>query len=156
MAEPRTLLRRQSRSLRPERSRWCDMAVGDQQNMLQRLKALIPATWFGDTSPLLDALLNGLAKAASFSYSLILYATLQTRIKTATDGWLDMISADFFGSSLPRKANQSDASFRNRIVINLFRERATRNAVVKVLTDLTGRAPIIIEPQRPADTGAYR
>jgi hypothetical protein len=66
-----------------------------------------------------------------------------------------MIAADFFGAALLRQSNQSDASFRNRIIINLFRERATRNGLVKVLTDLTGRAPAIFEPQRPLDTGSY-
>ncbi|HHW4682388.1 MAG TPA: hypothetical protein ACQGQI_04225, partial [Xylella sp.] len=73
----------------------------------------------------------------------------------ATDGWLDIIATDFFGSSLRRKSGQSDASFRNRLLIHLFRERATRNGLVKVLTDLTGRTPVIFEPQRPLDTGSY-
>lgn len=130
------------------------MATGDQSDILQRLKATLPR-WFGDSTPILDALLQGLAWAGSFVYSLISYARLQTRIKTATDGWLDMIAADFFGSSLSRAANQSDTSFRARIIINLFRERATRGGVIKVLQDLTGRTPIVFEPQRPADTGAY-
>lgn len=130
------------------------MATGDQSDILQRLKASLPR-WFGDSTPILDALLQGLAWAGSFVYSLISYARLQTRIKTATDGWLDMIAADFFGSFLSRAANQSDASFRARIIINLFRERATRGGVIKVLQDLTGRTPLIFEPQRPLDTGAY-
>lgn len=130
------------------------MATGDQSDILQRLKATLPR-WFGDITPLLDALLQGLAWAGSFVYSLISYARLQTRIKTATDGWLDMIAADFFGTFLSRTANQSDASFRARIIINLIRERATRTGVVKVLQDLTGRTPMVFEPQRPADTGAY-
>lgn len=130
------------------------MATGDQNDILQRLKGTLPR-WFGDSTPILDALLQGLASAGAFVYSLWAYAKLQTRIKTATDGWLDMIAADFFGSSLLRAANQSDASFRARIIINLIRERATRAGLVKVLQDLTGRTPIIFEPQRPADTGAY-
>lgn len=130
------------------------MATGDQSDILQRLKATLPR-WFGDSTPILDALLQGLAWAGSFVYSLISYARLQTRIKTATDGWLDMIAADFFGSFLSRAANQSDASFRARIIINLFRERATRGGVIKVLQDLTGRTPLVFEPQRPMDTGAY-
>ncbi|WP_255218888.1 hypothetical protein [Paraburkholderia kururiensis] len=88
-------------------------------------------------------------------YSLISYVRLQTRILTATDGFLDAIAQDFFGSALMRSSNQSDASFRARIIINIFRERATRHAIIKVLQDLTGRTPIVIEPQRPADTGAY-
>lgn len=130
------------------------MATGDQQDQFQRIKALIPK-WFSDDTPVLDALLRGFAYAKSFVYGLIVYAALQTRIKTATDGWLDMIAADFFCSSLLRKSGQSDASFRNRIIINLFRERATRNGLVRVLTDLTGRAPVVFEPQRPLDTGSY-
>ncbi len=130
------------------------MATGDQKDILGRLKSVLPR-WFGDSTTILDALLQGLAWAASFVYSLWAYTELQTRIKTATDGWLDMISADFFGMALPRRANQSDASFRSRIIINLFRERATRGGVVKVLQDLTGRTPTVFEPLRPMDTGAY-
>lgn len=130
------------------------MATGDQSDVLKRLKAVLPR-WFGDSTAILDALLQGLALAGSFVYSLWAYTKLQTRIKTATDGWLDMIAADFFGTSLMRSANQSDASFRARIIINLFRERATRGGIVKVLQDLTGRTPLVFEPLRPADTGCY-
>lgn len=128
--------------------------TGDQNDAFQRIKAVLPR-WFGSDSPLLDALLQGLASASAFVYSLYVYARLQTRIKSATDGWLDMIAADFFGTALQRSANQSDESFRAKIIVNLFRERGTRNAIVRVLTDLTGRAPTIYEPQRPMDTGAY-
>ncbi|MCK8648896.1 hypothetical protein M1M06_07540 [Ralstonia insidiosa] len=132
------------------------MAKGDQQDLYQRLRAQLPP-WFGDaaSSPILNGLLQGLAYGWAYFYALLVYARLQTRIKTATDGWLDMIASDFFGLTLQRKTGQSDASFRANIVANLFRERGTRNAIIKVLTDLTGRAPTIIEPSRPADTGAY-
>lgn len=131
------------------------MATGDQADIIRRIKATLP-NWFTDETPILDALLAGFASVWSFIYSLYTYAALQTRIKTATDGWLDMIAADFFGTTVLRKSNQSDASFLNAIIVNLFRERATRAAIIKVLVDLTGRQPIIYEPQRPADTGAYR
>lgn len=130
------------------------MATGDQNDVFSRIKATLPP-WFGSTTPILDAVTQGLAWAGSFIYSLYAYAKLQTRIKTATDGWLDMIAADFFGTTLLRAANQTDTSYRARILINIIRERATRNAIVRVLTDLTGRAPAIFEPLRPADTGAY-
>lgn len=130
------------------------MATGDKSDVFKRIKQMLPP-WFGDVTPILDGVTQGLAWAGSFVYSLYAYAKLQTRIKTASDGWLDMISADFFGTKLQRAANQSDTSFRARIIINLFRERATRNAIVKVLQDLTGRTPLIFEPLRPADTGAY-
>ncbi|AZG15421.1 hypothetical protein EHF44_16695 [Cupriavidus pauculus] len=103
----------------------------------------------------MTGILNGLAYVGAFIYSLISYTRLQTRIKTATDGWLDMIAADFFGNALLRAANQSDESFRARILINIFRERATRAGLIRILQDLTGRTPIVVEPTRPADTGSY-
>lgn len=130
------------------------MATGDQQDIYRRLTGYLPR-WFGDAPPLLGALMQGFAHGLSFVYSLIAFAKLQTRIKTATGGWLDMIAADFFGASVFRATNETDTSFLNRIIVNMFRERATRAAVTKVLVDLTGRIPVIIEPKRPLDTGAY-
>ena len=132
------------------------MATGDQQDVYNRLRGFLPP-WFGDEddSPIITGILNGLAYAAAYVYSLISYTRLQTRIKTATDGWLDMIAADFFGDALLRAANQSDESFRARILINIFRERATRAGLIRVLQDLTGRTPIVVEPTRPMDTGSY-
>jgi hypothetical protein len=131
------------------------MATGDSNDMLGRLKALMPRGWFGDSPAILTALLSGFAAIFESLYSVLAYARLQLRIATASDGWLDLISADFFGAGLPRKTNESDTAFRNRIIVNLFRERATRKAIIQVLTMLTGRAPLIIEPASPADTGGY-
>lgn len=133
--------------------------IGDFSDIFSRLKGKLPTRWFGgvtDSMPLVDGVLSGIATLLSFVYALYSYAKLQTRIATATDGWLDMIAADFFGpAGLLRKAGQSDASYRLVIMANLFREKATRNAIVRILSSLTGRAPTIIEPMRPADTGAY-
>lgn len=128
--------------------------TGDQPDVLARIKSTMPR-WFADATPYLDALLSGLAKAWANNYLLYSYAKLQTRIKTASDGWLDLIAGDFFGTRIARKANQTDASFRANIIANLFRERATRAGLIRVLTDLTGRAPIVIEPQQPGDCGGY-
>jgi hypothetical protein len=134
------------------------MATGDKNDFLNRLQSYLPRGWFGDLTqtPVLNGLLSGLASVFASMYALLMYFRLQARIATATDGWLDIISADFLGSTLPRRTNESDTSFRNRIVVNIFRQRTTRAAVIRVLTDLTGRAPTIVEPQRPSDTGAYR
>jgi hypothetical protein len=131
------------------------MAIGDNTDMWGRLKNLLPVGWFGDNNPIRDALLWGYANGLAWGYTLYLYAKDQTRIKSATDGWLDLIGLDFFGDNLVRYANQSDASYRNRILINIFRERTTRHAMEQVLFDLTGRWPIIVEPARPADVGSY-
>ena len=131
------------------------MATGDQKDMVVRLRTAIPKLWFSDAAPVLTALLNGFAYPLALIYSLAAYAKLQTRIKTAIDGFLDLVSFDYFGTTLPRAVAESDTSFRTRIFFNLLREKATRNGMVKILTELTGFAPIIFEPWRPLDTGAY-
>lgn len=131
------------------------MATGDQSDMFDRFRALLPRGWFGDDSPFLDALVQGYAKTLNWMYQLYSYAVLQTRIRTSTGGWLDLVANDYFGDRIHRKAGQSDESFLNTIIINLFRERGTRKAISSVLYDLTGRYPDIIEPSRPSDCGGY-
>src|SRR4051794_13359328 len=102
------------------------MATGDANDMLARIKALLPAGWFKGDTPVLDAVLSAAAYGLSFIYSQIAYAKLQTRIGTATDGFLDLISFDFFGGSLPRRKQEVDASFRARIIATLLRAKGTR------------------------------
>jgi hypothetical protein len=129
--------------------------IGDQSDVLGRIKALLPFRWFPDSTPVLDALLSGVAWSLSFAYSLIQYSKLQTRIATATDGFLDLISYDFFGTALARRTQEMDAPYRTRIQIALLQQKATRQGMINALTALTGRAPVIFEPARPADTGAW-
>jgi hypothetical protein len=129
--------------------------IGDQANILARIKALLPFRWFPDSTPVLDALLSGPAWALAQIFALIQYAQLQTRIATATDGFLDLISYDFFGTSLLRRLQETDNAFRTRILATLFRPKATRQGMIDALVNLTGRTPIIFEPARPADTGGY-
>src|SRR6185312_15726155 len=100
--------------------------TGDQQDMLARIKAVLPARWFPDGSPVLDGLLDGMAAGWTWAYELLQYVKQQTRLTTATDVWLDIIALDFFGKRLVRRANQGDAGFRLRIQRELFRERGTR------------------------------
>lgn len=129
--------------------------VGDQADFLRRLKAVLPTSWFADDTPVLDNLLSGLGSAWSWVYGLRQYLQSQTRISTATDIFLDIIASDFFGSSLVRKINEPDESLRARIKSELFRDRGTRNSVITVLADLTGRTPIVFEPACSTDTGGY-
>jgi hypothetical protein len=129
--------------------------TGDREDMVARLRAVLPTRWFPDGSPVLDGVLNGLAAGWSWAYDQLQYVKAQTRIATATDVWLDIIANDFFGSRLVRHAGQGDKAFRGRIQRELFRERGTRGAIISVLQDLTGRAPVVFEPARPADTGGY-
>lgn len=132
------------------------MATGDIDDMSARLQPLIPHNWFtAGLAPLRDAALRGAAASLAFIFSVLAYVRGQTRIATSTDGFLDLVSADYFGGGLPRSPGQNDASFLARIKANLLRERATRASLVSVLTQITGRAPLVIETRRPADCGAY-
>ena len=131
------------------------MAIGDNNDMLARLRFELPPWFNNDSSPILDAVLYGWGATWAFIYSLYAYAKLQTRILTATDGWLDLIAGDFFGNGLLRYTGQSDSSYRSRIVASIFRERATRYAITKICQDITGRTPIVIEQSRILDFGIY-
>ena len=131
------------------------MATGDANDIRGRLRELLPNGWFGSATPVLDAVLSGTAAALSGAYSLAAFARLQTRIATATDGFLDLVSQDFFGGSLPRRRAEPDAAFRTRILAELLAEKGTRRGMVRALTALTGRAPVIFEPARPQDAGGY-
>ncbi len=129
--------------------------IGDAPDIVARLKAVLPPRWFADETPVLDAMLAGLAASWTWFYALLGYVRAQVRIATASDIWLDIIAQDFFGSRILRRANELDDALRRRIQHELVRERCTRAAVISVLADLTGRVPQIFEPARPADTGGY-
>jgi len=129
--------------------------IGDQADFQNRLSAVLPASWFPDNTPVLDSLLGGLGAAWSLIYTMLQYVTAQTRITSASDIWLDLIAWDFFGHRLWRRPSERDDALRNRIMLEMFRERATRSAVESMLQGLTGRAPIIFEPARASDTGGY-
>jgi len=129
--------------------------IGDIDDMLGRLKAVLPSRWFGDTTPVLDGLLTGLAAAWNGLYGLLQNAVAQARIATASGIFLDIASVDYFGAALPRTVGESDAAFSLRIRANLLAPRATRVALVTALTNLTGRNPAIFEPLNASDTGGY-
>lgn len=129
--------------------------TGDQADFSQRLKAVLPRRWFASPTPILDAVVAGIAQALSFAYTLYAYAKLQTRILTASDGWLDLISADFLGANLLRLPNEGDEPYRARILANLFVKGPTRRGLNAVLKLLTGKTPAIVEPSNPHDTGGW-
>jgi hypothetical protein len=131
------------------------MATGDSDDILARLKTVKPRNWFGDwaLAPVISAVLTGVATVLSAIYLLVVFAKAQTRLDTSSGGWIDIWAADFLGTYLPRKPNETDASYIARIKIAIFQGKGTRPAMITALTQLTGRAPIIFEPNRPLDTG---
>jgi hypothetical protein len=129
--------------------------TGDQQDILSRLKQVLPLQWFPDNTPVLDTLLSGVAWAWSWVYEFLQYAISQARISTAEGTWLDLIAADYFGSWLDRRVGESDDAYRLRIHLELVRIRGTRQAVISSLVDETGQSPILFEPANARDTGGY-
>ena len=97
--------------------------AGDAKDMLGRIKAVLLAAWFPDTTPILDAMLSGCATGWAYCYSLQAFIRLQSRQLTASSVFLDMIAADFFGSFIKRRVNETDALLSARIGRELFREK---------------------------------
>lgn len=131
--------------------------IGDVADLFSRLKRVLPQSWFGPVgeTPVVDALLQAPATALSGVHGIYAFAKLQTRISTATGGWLDLIALDFFGGALRRRTGQTDASFRAAILAELLRPKVIRQALSDVLLALTGTRPRIFEPRRASDTGGY-
>jgi hypothetical protein len=129
--------------------------VGDQQDIVSRLKDVLPLRWFPDETPILDGVLNGLAWGWAWCYQLLQFVRAQARLSTAQGEWLDLIAWDYLGARFARLAGQNDDSFRVGVQRELVRERGTRYAVQSALVDLTGREPGIFEPANPVDTGGY-
>ena len=137
--------------------------VGSVADMVSRIRAVMPASWFPLTSPdaaasatpVLDGMLCGIGEGWSFCHALTIFVGQQTRIATATGGFLDMICTDLFGTAIKRNTVEADAAFRSRIQANLLLPRATRAALSQTLLTLLGETPLIFEPSRAADTGGY-
>lgn len=129
--------------------------IGDTDDMAGRIRSVIPAQWFADDAPNLQALLKGLGRAWSGLYKLLKRVQEQARIKTASGIFLDLASKDYLGSSLPRRIGEADESYRSRILVAVLQPRTTRQALVSALSLLTGKAPAIFEPFNATDTGGY-
>lgn len=123
--------------------------------MIGRLRAVLPARWFPDSAPVLDAVLSGLAGVWAVVYAQLQYVRMQTRIGTATGPFLDMVATDLFGSRVRRQIGEDDNGLRRSVGLELLRERATRMTLREVLSELTGRPPVIFEPAHAPDTKAW-
>lgn len=128
---------------------------GDLNDILFRLRQVLPLRWFPDSAPVLDMLLTGIARMWCWSFAQLQAVKSQTRISTATGVWLDVIARDYFGSALQRRPGESDARYSLRIRAELVRERGTRKAVESVLLSVSGRSPVLFEPANTSDTGGY-
>lgn len=132
------------------------MATGDQNDNVQRQRAVIPP-WFpdADNAPVLTSILKGTGSVFAFVYDFLTEAAKQTRIRTATGGWLDMIAWDFFAARFVRRNEETDSSWQPRIIKEILRPRQTKAALSQMLVDLTGNVPVIQEAFSPSDFGSY-
>jgi hypothetical protein len=130
------------------------VATGDPNDLLYRLRALLPP-WFPNqgSAPVVDGLLTGIAALLSGIYALIQYAKSQTRIRSSSGGWIDLIAWDFLGSRFTRLPGETDSAFLSRLLPELVRGRVTRSAIQAALVQLTGYPVRIIEPAMLSDVG---
>ena len=129
----------------------------DQTALVLRLKQLAPRGWFPETAsaPIIDGVMTAFASVAQHFLTLTVYAQAQSRIATASDGFLDVLAFDFFGFAVQRLSGQSDISFRKVILLEILRERATRAGIQKSVADLTGFDVRMFEGFNTFDTGGY-
>lgn len=129
--------------------------TGDLTDIVSRLCNVLPKRWFSEQSPNLKAILTCIATPWVWLYDVISYVVMQTRLRTATDEWLDLIANDFFGQKIKRKSSEADFAYRLRIQTALLRGAATRAAVSAGMEYLIGTKPVIFEPANCMDTGSY-
>src|SRR5260370_23165286 len=130
--------------------------TGTIADIVNRLRATLAAGFpVLPSAPVLNAVLTSQADQFAFVYQYLQFAANQTRIKTATSGWLDLIAWDYFGARFARRINEPAASFASRILKELLRPRQTRAAITQLIVDLVGTAPQIQEAWNPQDWGGY-
>lgn len=126
--------------------------TGDVQDFINRIKSVLP-DWFGENAALLEAFINGFATLDAFLYSVMQYVSAQMRIQTSTDENLDLEACDYFGDFVARFSGMPDDFFRTYILATLIEEMVTKQGMIKAMTNLTGHAPIILEPWDIANVG---
>jgi hypothetical protein len=131
------------------------MATGDQADFMARLRALLPASWFGDSYPVLSVVLAGLGNALATIYALIAFTWAQTRLATSQGGFVDLWANDYLGASIIRLPQETDTAFKTRTQWAITAPRGTVPALREMLEFLTGNAPRVIEPANTGDTGGW-
>lgn len=126
--------------------------MGSQADFVARMMAVLPTGWFPDTTPVLSGLLNGIASISASLYAMLEFVRTEARINTATGVVLDMVAVDFFGSTFTR-GGRTDSSFRAAILRRILRQGGIRAGMISELEVLTANTPVVVESERPADTG---
>jgi hypothetical protein len=128
--------------------------IGDTNDILGRVKRLIPNRWFLYIAPYRDAVLGGLSDLSAWCYNWIVFAKAQSRLATAFGIYLDVWCYDFLGRNILRNG-ATDAVFQAQIQATILKERVTRLGMNNAITTLTGTPPVIFEPWNTGDAGAW-
>lgn len=124
-----------------------------------RIADLYPRGWCSDDAKQggnVYSLLLTLGNELAIVQTELQYALAAQRVGTATFPELDFASIDFLGNTLPRIGGLSDAAYSQSIIAAIFKDAATRPALLNALTALTGYVPRMLEPWSVKDTGAWR
>ena len=101
------------------------------------------------------ALLQGFGNVGSYIYNLAVLAKAQMRLLTSVGLFIDLWSYDRLGLFIQRKTGETDAAWRARVAKEVVRIRVSRSGMYQTILDLTGFAPVIIEPWNTGDCGAW-
>ena len=129
--------------------------TAESDAILNRIIRLLPSRWWSTPAPIREAIIGGASDVLAQAQALFVYAKAQMRLATATGFWIDLFSYDYLGLTTQRRTGESDAAYAARVKKELVRERVTRSGMMQALLDLTGKAPIIIEPFRGGDVGGW-
>lgn len=129
------------------------------ESYAKRLTQLFPAKWTNSKARTSGGILFGILRAIGSQLAAVndalVYAKNSTRIATAISNELDIIALDYFGTTLVRRPEETDDSFRTRILSHLLPDGATRAAVSSKLAEVTGVTPRILEPWSTKDNACY-
>lgn len=115
----------------------------------------LPSRWWSTPAPIRDAILGGASDILAWAYAFFVYAKAQMRLATASGFWIDLFSFDYLGLTTLRRGPETDANYAARVKKELVRERVTRAGMLQAIKDLTGKAPVIVEPWLGGDVGGW-
>lgn len=130
-----------------------------EEEITEELIDLVPTSWFSPFSKkpggIFWALMSAKGQLLGAMQRIIELAKAQLRIKTATGFYLDVIGEDFFGENLGRKPAESDVSYRDRILSEILREKATVGGIRAAVEQLTGAPPEVFEAFNVRSVGCW-
>lgn len=124
-------------------------------SLADRIVRLLPSRWFSTPAPVRDAIIGGISDLLAWAWWLIGYAKAQTRLATASGIFIDIFAFDYLGLTITRRTGEVDPFYSARVGKELLRERVTRAGMAQAILDLTGSAPVIIEPWLGLDCGGW-